>query len=162
MTVRTRLAVAWGLFALATAGVGRFHWPYFVREHRRIDPSRTVLIWFSEGMAVLWFLWFGLVHIVLARPLPPAREDEPLFDREHCFLLTLFLLGLGMDGLVTWQTKMEEEEALERAEVVQGEIVGVVLRPHSWSDLIHCRFQDRNGDEYRVDYPWNGSNNAEF
>src|SRR5947208_2989979 len=83
LPVRAKLALLWLLLAaLLVVGVW-FHWPFFVREHRRMEPWKGVLIWFSEGVAFLSFLWFGLTYLVLRRPFPQGPDpDTSWFDRE--------------------------------------------------------------------------------
>ena len=79
LSVRTRLALLWlvvaALFAIGLA----FHWPFLVCEHRRIELWKGVLIWLSDGLAVLGFLWFGLAHFILSKPFS-SDEAASRFD----------------------------------------------------------------------------------
>ncbi len=156
MRARAKLAFWWLLFAAAAVVALWCHWPFLVREHQRLEPWKGVLIWSSEATGALVFLWFGLTHLVLGRPLPQSPAPETQLDREHLIIMVLFLLSLGCDGLVSWWAMTDEQEALARAVEVQGEIVGAT-RPTSAGNLVlECRFTDQRGDQYAVGFPLAG------
>jgi hypothetical protein len=154
LSVRARLAVLWVVLAVLL-GVGVwFHWPFFVREHRRMEPWKGVLIWSSETVALLGFLWFGYTHLLRRRPFPHGPDpDVSWFDREHCIVLACFVLGLAIDGFVSWRAWRAEDDGLRRAEVVVGEIVDYDGEEETGYFVIHCCFHDLRGREYRTDFP---------
>src|SRR5262249_57277440 len=102
MRARTKLAVGWLLIAAAAVVALWCHWPFLVREHQRLEAWKGVLIWSSEATGALVFLWFGLSHLVLGRPLPQGPDRDTRFDREHIVIIVLFLLGMASDGIVSW------------------------------------------------------------
>jgi hypothetical protein len=146
--VRAKLLAFWLLVA-AAAGVALWcHWPFLAREHARLEPWKSVLVWSSDAVAALAFVWFGLTYLLLGRPLPVGPDPGGRFDCGHVLLIAAFALSLGCDGLVSWWIVADEEAARARAQVAVGEIVGCRRPTRAGNTWLHCRFTDARGDCY--------------
>jgi hypothetical protein len=152
LSVRTRLALLWLLVAALFVIGLVFHWPFLVREHRRIEPWKGVLIWSSDGLALAGFLWFGITHFIRGKPFP-AEEAGNRFDRCHWAVTICFLVGFLADGAVSWWVWQEEDLSLARAHVVWGEIIDAKGAERTDYFVVVCRFADDDGVVHVSDFP---------
>lgn len=147
------LVVGWLLAAVAFLfGLSVFA-PYLQREHRRIYDWQIVLVWAGDGVSCLWFLYFGVKYIVLARPLPSQRSERR-FGREFVLVTTSLAAGLAADLAISLGIMRQEKEAYQRGEVVGGEVLAFErfqnpTRPWvGWR--LECAFRDRTGVTHDV------------
>jgi hypothetical protein len=133
------LAVAGTLLA---CGIGVVvQWPWLVAEHDRLTPLFRILIWFSDGAALLWVIWFGIYYCIFGRPLPSSCSPDP----EVRYLVGSLLIAFTVDVAATQTSASDEEAGHARAVPTAGQIVGGRPTMNGEVAYVVCRFQDQLG-----------------
>jgi hypothetical protein len=124
-----------------------FFWPYLEQEHRRMDPSMSLLVWGSDLIGLAWFTWYFTRHSVLGAPFRHGTSATPRLTRLWWLALISLTAAIVYDLWVTYRLWDDEQAGLARAVVVQGEIRAVERKSaaeyHSYH--LECRFQDGQG-----------------
>jgi hypothetical protein len=143
-SVRRTLAALVGLAGLGLAvGLWAFL-PYLEREHRRLEPWKSFLVWVGDLTAFLWFVRFTVRHFLLRKPFP--SRAGPL-GAEWLFAWFSLLLALGWDLGVTLSVRHDERAGYQRAEVAAGQVVSLAVKEYPTAVWYHleCEYADRAG-----------------
>ena len=141
------------LAGLACAGLVLGLWgflPYFVLEHRRLEPWKGALIWAGDAIALGWFLRFLTEHLVQGRPLRSWLWGSFKHEKEWQLALGSLLVGLGLDLALTLSLMHEDQAAFAGAVMVEGQADAVKesLHPVRNHYELHVAYQDRDGGQH--------------
>lgn len=135
-------------FTIASFVLGiLFFWPYLEDEHRRMDPSMSILVWVSDGIGLAWFTWYFTKHYVLGEPFRYGTGESPRLTQGWWLALVSLTAAIGFDLWVAFTLMNDERDGLARAVVAKGEIRSVEKKSAAEYHLytIQCRFQDGQG-----------------
>ena len=125
--------------------------PYFLREHRRLEPWKVALIWIGDATTFCWFVRFFVQHVLHAEPLRAKPWRVFKREKEWLFALVSLLVSAGLDAGVTLWLKDNDEKAFANGVMVPGEVYDLRRSFPNSGDFryeLYCRYRDRNGGEH--------------
>lgn len=145
----TRIGILCACLALLAlfAAIVQVQLPWFVAEHRRLEPWKVPFVWTAEATGLVSFVAYT---ISLALPGGPRPR------RPRKLAVGVFLLGACLDGVFSLWSLAVEYMAHGRAVQVPAQVVGGKARGdragHT-SFTFTCTFQDQNGGMHTAWFP---------
>jgi hypothetical protein len=136
-------------------GVWVFY-PFFEREHRRLEPWKVGLLYLTHAVAFLWFCYYFARHCLLGQPFRQHARGSPKLERETYVALVTICLGWSVDLCMTLLLQHDEETRFQQALPAAGEVYALQRRVYPMGGtqavdiryVLECRYTDPAGNPH--------------